>query len=215
MTALIPDDKIRLQQLIAGYMVSQVIHVAVTLGLPDLLETGEASAQALAKVTGTHDPIIGAPSTRALAACGLVRRTAAGMSQTDRAFGALLRAGSCSRIVAQPRLGARRRNDVAVVGRPASRRSAPERTPSSTYSACAVFEHASLHPEFAPAVRSLRRLHGGPDARIDRRHPRRPTISLSIPKHRGCRRRQRSPSRARSLSRLRQRSAPYSTPHPE
>ena len=48
--------------MIAGYMVSQVIHVAVTLGLPDLLETGEASAQALAKVTGTHDPIIGAPS---------------------------------------------------------------------------------------------------------------------------------------------------------
>jgi orsellinic acid C2-O-methyltransferase len=145
MTALIPDDKIRLQQMIAGYMVSQVIHVAVTLGLPDLLETGEASAQALAKETGTHDQSL-ARLLRALAACGLVEEPQPGCLKLT-AFGALLRADVPGSL----------RNLALALGGETMWRSWGDLLHAVSTGANAFehlfgmrsFEHASLHPDRA------------------------------------------------------------------
>jgi hypothetical protein len=43
-----------LHQLITGFRVSQALHVAVTLGIPDLLADGPSSSDALAAATGSH-----------------------------------------------------------------------------------------------------------------------------------------------------------------
>lgn len=57
--------------MITGYTGSQVIHVAVQLGLPDQLADGSRSIEELAAATGTHPPSLGR-LVRALASLGIV-----------------------------------------------------------------------------------------------------------------------------------------------
>jgi hypothetical protein len=62
----------QLQRLINGYQVTRAIHVAVTLGLPDLVASGARDAAALASATGTHPDAL-YRLLRALAALGIFR----------------------------------------------------------------------------------------------------------------------------------------------
>ncbi len=145
MTGSIPDDRIMMQQMIAGYMMSQVISVAVTLGLADLLATGEASAQALAKATGTHNQSL-ARLLGALAAWGLVEEPQPRCFKLT-AFGALLCAGVPGSL----------RNLALALGGETMWRSWGSllhavRTGDNAFEhlfGMPSFEHASLHPDRA------------------------------------------------------------------
>src|SRR4051794_3104749 len=66
------DDLLRL---INGYQVSQAIHVAVTLGVPDRLADGARDAEDLAVATGAHAPAL-YRLLRALAAVGILHEDA-------------------------------------------------------------------------------------------------------------------------------------------
>jgi DNA-binding PadR family transcriptional regulator len=62
----------RLRQLVNGYQVTQAIHVAVVLGLPDLLAAGPRSASDLVAATGSHPGSL-YRLLRALTSVGLLR----------------------------------------------------------------------------------------------------------------------------------------------
>ncbi len=83
------DDRTKLQGMISGYMMSQILSVTASLGIADLLGAGEASVAALAKSTETHHRSL-ARLLRALAAWGVLEETQPGCFRLT-AFGALLR----------------------------------------------------------------------------------------------------------------------------
>ena len=83
------NDTTRLQAMISGYMMSQILSVTASLGIADLLGAGEASVAALAKSTGTHHRSL-ARLLRALAAWGILEETQPGCFRLT-AFGAPLR----------------------------------------------------------------------------------------------------------------------------
>jgi orsellinic acid C2-O-methyltransferase len=83
------DDRIRLQEMISGYMMSQILSVTANLGIADLLGAGDASVAALAKSSETHQRSL-ARLLRALAAWGILEETQPGCFKLT-AFGALLR----------------------------------------------------------------------------------------------------------------------------
>src|SRR3954469_22916509 len=64
-----------LNQLIDGFRVSQMIHVAARLGLADLLAAGPQSSAELAAQTGTHTPNL-YRLLRALSSLGIFREEA-------------------------------------------------------------------------------------------------------------------------------------------
>lgn len=66
-----PDPAATLLQLINGYQVSQAIHVAVTLGIPDLLGSGSCTNGELAARTQSHPPAL-YRLLRALASAGIL-----------------------------------------------------------------------------------------------------------------------------------------------
>jgi orsellinic acid C2-O-methyltransferase len=72
MSDLAAADAGRLREMIAGYMISQVISVTAKLGLADLLAMGATSADALARASGTHGQSM-VRLLRALTALGLVK----------------------------------------------------------------------------------------------------------------------------------------------
>ena len=67
------DDRSKLLGMITGAWPVQVIHVAVTLRLPDLMAEGESSSAALAATTGSHARTL-RRLLRAMAALGLCRQ---------------------------------------------------------------------------------------------------------------------------------------------
>ncbi len=67
------DDRTRVLGMITGAWQTQVIHVAVSLRLPDRLAEGETSSAALAEATGSHPRTL-RRLLRALAALGLCRQ---------------------------------------------------------------------------------------------------------------------------------------------
>src|ERR1700712_3456073 len=67
----------KMLQLINGYLVSQALHVAATLGIPDLLADGPLDAEALATATGTHTDSL-CRLMRALAAAGIFHEDSGG-----------------------------------------------------------------------------------------------------------------------------------------
>jgi hypothetical protein len=69
-------------QVITGYTSAQVVHVAVQLGLPDLLADGPRDVEELAASTGAHAPSL-ARLLRALAAMGLVAEADGGIVLTE------------------------------------------------------------------------------------------------------------------------------------
>lgn len=79
-----------LLQVITGYTSSQVVHVAVQLGLADLLADGPRSVEDLVAATGTRAPSL-ARLVRALAALGLVAEAEGGRVELT-ALGTPLRA---------------------------------------------------------------------------------------------------------------------------
>src|SRR5689334_11199902 len=80
-----------LVQLATGYQTAQVVHVAVQLGLADLLADGPQRIDHLADATGTHAPSL-TRLLRMLASLGIVAEEADGrIGLTPR--GAPLRAG--------------------------------------------------------------------------------------------------------------------------
>jgi orsellinic acid C2-O-methyltransferase len=83
------DDGTKLQGMISGYMMSQILSVTAILGIADLLGAGEASVAALAKSTETHHRSL-ARLLRALAAWGILEETQPGCFKLT-AFGAPLR----------------------------------------------------------------------------------------------------------------------------
>lgn len=86
----IPSPPDALLRLVTGYTSAQVIHVAVQLGVADLLADGPRSVAELAAGTGTHAPSL-ARLVRALAALGLVTETDGGRIELTP-LGAPLRA---------------------------------------------------------------------------------------------------------------------------
>jgi hypothetical protein len=64
-------DSQRLTELINGFQTSQAIHVAVTLGVPDLLRNGALACDQLASATGSHPGAL-YRLLRALAAIGVL-----------------------------------------------------------------------------------------------------------------------------------------------
>jgi hypothetical protein len=72
----------RLRQLVNGYQVTQAIHVAVVLGLPDLLADGPRSASDLAAETGSHPGSL-YRLLRALTSVGVLRTSG---EDDDRQF---------------------------------------------------------------------------------------------------------------------------------
>jgi hypothetical protein len=73
------DPQLRgfLLQLVFGYMASQVVHVAVRLGIADLLHEGPKTSDELAQATGTDPPSL-YRLLRGLACVGIVRETDSG-----------------------------------------------------------------------------------------------------------------------------------------
>src|SRR5262245_20849030 len=61
-----------LRDLLDGYRVTQAIHVAVTLGVPDLLAEGPRTSAELAAATGSNEDALGR-LLRALASVGVLR----------------------------------------------------------------------------------------------------------------------------------------------
>jgi DNA-binding PadR family transcriptional regulator len=72
----------RLRQLVNGYQVTQAIHVAVVLGVPDLLADGPRSASNLAAETGSHPGSL-YRLLRALTSVGVLRTSG---EDDDRQF---------------------------------------------------------------------------------------------------------------------------------
>ena len=70
MSAEVEPPAATLGRLANGYRVSQAIHVAVTLGIPDLLRDGPVSTDVLAERSGAHAPTL-YRLLRALAALGV------------------------------------------------------------------------------------------------------------------------------------------------
>jgi hypothetical protein len=66
-----PEARLKLFSLVWGYRLSQAIHVAARLGIPDLLADGALSAEALAAATDTHAPSLHRV-LRALAGAGIL-----------------------------------------------------------------------------------------------------------------------------------------------
>ena len=64
-----------LTQMIEGYRITQMIHVAARLGLADLLAAGPQSSADLAEQTGTHAPAL-YRLLRALSSLGVFREEA-------------------------------------------------------------------------------------------------------------------------------------------
>ncbi len=83
------DHRTKLQGMISGYMISQILSVTANLGIADLLGAGEVSVAALAKSTETHHRSL-ARLLRALAAWGILEETQPGCFKLT-AFGAQLR----------------------------------------------------------------------------------------------------------------------------
>ena len=80
----------RLLELVNGSWMSQAIHVAARLGIPDLLATGARSGEELARATGTHPPSLHR-LLRALVSIGIRDGPDAG-TWSLTPMGALLRA---------------------------------------------------------------------------------------------------------------------------
>jgi O-methyltransferase domain/Dimerisation domain len=53
-----PDARQRLDQMVIGGVVSQLLYVAARLGIADLLKDGPRSCEGLAQATGTHPPTL-------------------------------------------------------------------------------------------------------------------------------------------------------------
>lgn len=70
-----------LHQMINGYQVSQALHVAATLGIPNLLTHGPRSVNDLAEATGTHAPTL-YRLLRALAGIGVFVEVDEGFGST-------------------------------------------------------------------------------------------------------------------------------------
>jgi SAM-dependent methyltransferase len=66
------EDRMRLRQMLNGYQVSQALHVAATLGVPDLLAGGPRTRDELSTLTGTHPDAL-YRLLRALASVGVLR----------------------------------------------------------------------------------------------------------------------------------------------
>jgi hypothetical protein len=83
-----PDALLRT---VTGYSSAQIVHVAVQLGLADLLADGPRRVEDLAAAAGAHAPSLGR-LVRALVALGLVAQEPAGRVRLTE-LGTLLRAG--------------------------------------------------------------------------------------------------------------------------
>jgi len=89
MSKFAAGDTVKLSGMISGYMISQIISVAVELGVADLLAHGAMSEDAMAEATGTHERSL-LRLLRALTACGLVEECEPGRFRLT-ALGTLLR----------------------------------------------------------------------------------------------------------------------------
>ena len=145
MSGVTADDGAKLREMISAYMVSQVIFVAASLGLADLLAAGNMSAEALATATGTHCPSL-ARLLRALVACGLLEEPEAGCLKLTAA-GALLRSDVPGSL----------RNVALMLGGETTWRAWGElrhavRTGGTAFEhlfGMSSFQHLALHPERA------------------------------------------------------------------
>lgn len=72
-----PSPKVRMQQMVAGYWISQAIYAAATFGIADLVKDGPRSAADLAKATGTNTEFL-YRLLRALASVGVFAEDAQG-----------------------------------------------------------------------------------------------------------------------------------------
>jgi hypothetical protein len=86
-----------LRRLVNGYQVTQAIHVAATLGIPDLLREGPRGSDELAVATESHAPSLHRV-LRALASVGVLRE------ENDGGF-ALTEVGACLRSDAEEPVG--------------------------------------------------------------------------------------------------------------
>jgi hypothetical protein len=75
MQAPSPRTSLALRRLVNGYQVTQAIHVAVVLGIPDLLARGQRPSDDLAAATETHPEAL-YRLLRALASIGILREEA-------------------------------------------------------------------------------------------------------------------------------------------
>jgi len=66
-----PETRSRLVRLVYGYMAAQMVHTAVRLGIPDLLDGGPRDSAELAAETGAHQPSLHR-LLRALASFGVL-----------------------------------------------------------------------------------------------------------------------------------------------
>ncbi len=66
-----PETRSRLVRLVYGYMAAQMVHTAVRLGIPDLLDAGPRDSAELAAETGAHQPSLHR-LLRALASFGVL-----------------------------------------------------------------------------------------------------------------------------------------------
>lgn len=82
-----PDKQ--MVELLQGAWRARAIHVAVELGLPDLLEQGERTVPELAELTGTHAPTLGR-LLRALSVFGVFRRHPDGRTYSQSPLSAVL-----------------------------------------------------------------------------------------------------------------------------
>src|SRR4051794_29104753 len=73
-----PSPEVRLLELMRGYRQPRALHLAVELGIPDLLASGAKSADELAQVTGSHGPSL-ARLLRALTSSGVFVETSPGV----------------------------------------------------------------------------------------------------------------------------------------
>lgn len=101
------SPSVRLHRLISGYQVSQAIHVAATLGIPDLLRDGPRSANELATTIAVNAPAL-YRLLRALAAVEVLH-------EDDQRRFSLTEMGVCLRSDADEPLGER----AVFIGRPA------------------------------------------------------------------------------------------------
>jgi O-methyltransferase/methyltransferase family protein len=107
MTPREESPSVRLHRLINGYQVSQAIHVAATLGIPDLLRDGPRSATELATTIAVNAPAL-YRLLRALAAVEVLH-------EDDQRRFSLTEMGVCLRSDASEPLGER----AFFIGRPA------------------------------------------------------------------------------------------------
>ena len=87
-----PGDVERLRQMITGYTISQVIAVAATLDLADMMAKDAMTPEQLATKTGAHGPAL-TRLLHALVALGLAEEPHAGQFRMT-ALGSLLRKGA-------------------------------------------------------------------------------------------------------------------------